>query len=56
MGEAPCAMAGGVKHSAHPEVNCGEIAFAIAELSLALVGPNLYSMCISVLVCGIEKA
>jgi hypothetical protein len=30
MGEAPGAMAGGVKHSAHSEVNCNEIAFAIA--------------------------
>jgi hypothetical protein len=41
MGEAPCAMASGVKHSAHFEVNCSEIAFAIAQLSLALVGINL---------------
>jgi hypothetical protein len=38
MGEAPRAMAGGVKHSAHSEVNCSEIAFAIALLSLDLVG------------------
>jgi hypothetical protein len=34
-------MVGGVKPSAYPEVNCGEIAFAIAQLSLALVGKNL---------------
>jgi hypothetical protein len=54
MGEAPCAMANGFKHPAHFEVNCSEIAFAIAQLSLALVGTNLYSMSVSVLVCGIE--
>jgi hypothetical protein len=29
MGEATRAMAGGVKHSAHSEVNCREIVFAI---------------------------
>jgi hypothetical protein len=29
MGETPRTMAGGVKHSAYLEVNCGEIAFAI---------------------------
>jgi hypothetical protein len=41
MGEAPGAMAGGVKPAAHFEVNCSEIAFAIAQLSLALVRTNL---------------
>jgi hypothetical protein len=56
MGEAPGAMAGGFKHSAYSEVNCREIAFAIAQLSLALVGANLYSMCVSVLVCGLNLA
>jgi hypothetical protein len=41
VGEALGAMASGVKHSAYHEVNCSEIASAIAQLSLALVGTNL---------------